>query len=157
MISWQHSLGGNNLASYATDDEPDKPQQQGTMGRGVLIGGAVAAGAVVLSSGSGGQDSADRAPPDTTQSAPQPAPQPADDLTILDTSDTSIDEMMSAIFDLANQNFTDNSQTTEPDQNSIATAGNPQLDLAQHDSARSRFNSINPISVAEDREYGGYV
>lgn len=153
MISWQHSLGGNNLASYATDDEPDEPQQRGTMGRGVLIGGAVAAGAVVLSSGSGGQDSADRAPPDTTQSAPQPA----DDPTILDTSDTSIDEMMSAIFDLANQNFTDNSQTTEPDQNSIATAGNPQLDPAQHDSARSRFNSINPISVAENREYGGYV
>jgi hypothetical protein len=98
MISWRHSLGRNNLASYATDDEPNKPQQLGAMGHGVLIGGAVATGAVVLSSGSGRQDSAGRAPPDNTQSAPQPA----DDLTILDTSDTSIDEMMSAIFDLAN-------------------------------------------------------
>jgi hypothetical protein len=126
MISWQHSIGVNNLASHATDEEADKPKQRGGLGRGVLIGGAVAAGAVVLSSGSGGQDSAERVAPAVTQSNPAPTIEPTPQA--------------------------DNSQTTEADQPNVATAGNPQ-----HESARSRFNSINPISVAENREYGGYV
>lgn len=126
MISWQHPLGANSIASHATDEEADKSQPRGGIGRGVLIGGAVAAGAVVLSSGSGGQDSAERVAPSTAQSNPQTITEPTPQA--------------------------DNSQSIEPVQPNVATVGNPQ-----HDSARSRLNSINPTSVAENREYGGYV
>ncbi|MBT5032208.1 MAG: DUF4329 domain-containing protein [Proteobacteria bacterium] len=124
MVSWQRLLGSDNLVSYATDAELDETPQGGGIGRGILIGGAVAAGAIVLSSGSGEQDSAERVAPSqsNSQSATESSPSP------------------------------DISQSTDANPPGTATIGNPQ-----HDSARARLNSVNPISVRENREYGGYV
>ena len=43
-----------------------------------------------------------------------------------------------------------------------ASSGNAQQDRAkratgQHDAAHIRLNSVNPVSIAENREYGGYI
>ncbi|MBT5031264.1 MAG: DUF4329 domain-containing protein [Proteobacteria bacterium] len=66
MLSWQRSLGGHQLVRYATESEnPGQGDQVETarrtgLNRGLLIGGGVAAAALIASSGSKSQDTAER-------------------------------------------------------------------------------------------------
>lgn len=75
MFTWQRAIGGRHFASHAKE-VGRKQSRGGVRGRGVLIGGAVAAAAILASSGSGSQDSAQRVsaafvqPPQTDSSTP---------------------------------------------------------------------------------------
>lgn len=103
MFSWQHSFGAKRVAHYAVEGQPQEQKKKLKTPRGILIGGAVAAAAILASSGSDSQDSAVRVSPSTP---------------------------------------------------GASLVRNVQ---AQHDAAKMRLNQINPVSVSQNREFGGYV
>ena len=74
MITWQHAFGGNKFTSSLDESGPKKRSKRSTARRGILIGGAAAAGAILASSGNKSQDNAVRIAPKLQENRqPDPA------------------------------------------------------------------------------------